>query len=251
MKDKPKTIVKHLDELRTRILICVISFLLLACVFLLIPSFNNSISNQIIRYLQNYFLKDILKDSQLKLIFLDPLEPVFVSMKMSVLLSFIILVPLFLYQVFAFIAPAFARDRRIMISWFLSGSVVFLAIGGLLAYFVLIPATFKILINYGLSSGSLPQLTLGKFFNFTFWMFLLFSLPFELPVIIGLLVYSGIISTDKLRKIRKSAYLVILIFTAAVTPDPTPFSMLIMSACLIILYEAGIFASIFFRKGEE
>lgn len=251
MADKPQTVIEHLEELRRRIIICVVSFLVLTFIFLSFPSFHNSFSNQIIKYLQNYFLKDILPQCNLNLIFLDPLEPIFVSMKMSALLSIVILLPLFLYQIFAYIAPAFTLDKRRQMSWFLLGGIIFFAIGGSISFFLLIPETFKILIGYGLSTGAYPQFTIGKFFNFLLWMFLIFSLPFELPVVLGFLTYAGIISTGKLKSIRKPAYVGIAIFSAVITPDPTPFSMLILTSILILLYELGILISLFFKRKKE
>ena len=82
-------------------------------------------------------------------------------------------------------------------------------------------------------------------------MFLIFSLPFELPVVMGFLTYAGIVSTEKLKSIRKSAYVIIAIFSAAVTPDPTPFSMLILTSILILLYELSIFISLFLKGREK
>lgn len=252
-RDEPQTIVKHLEELRRRIIICVVSFLLVTGIFLLVPSFENSLATQISKHLQRQFLP-VLQNKFLpfsvKLVFLDPIEPVFVLIKLSALTSLILLMPLFFYHIFAFVSPAFTLKKRIVLAWFLFGSVVFLAIGGFIAYFLLIPETFKILINYGMSSGAVPQLSIGKFFDFLLWMFLLFSLPFELPLVIGFLTYSGILSTGKLRAIRKSAYLVIAILSAMLTPDPTPFSMLILTASLILLYEFGILISVFFKQGD-
>jgi sec-independent protein translocase protein TatC len=249
--DKPQTVIEHLEELRRRIIICIVSFLLLTFLFFFLPSFHDSFSNQIIKYLQNYFLRNILTPLGLKLIFLDPLEPIFVSMKMSAFLSIIILIPLFLYQIFAFIAPAFTSSMRKQIGWFLFGSVFFFLVGAIVSFFLLIPKTFKILIEYGLSTGANPQFTINKFFNFLLWMFLIFSLPFELPVVMGFLTYAGIVSTEKLKSIRKSAYVIIAIFSAAVTPDPTPFSMLILTSILILLYELSIFISLFLKGREK
>ncbi|MFH1824347.1 MAG: twin-arginine translocase subunit TatC [Candidatus Firestonebacteria bacterium] len=251
MTNKSQTVVEHLEELRKRIIICIASFLGLTFFFFCLPSFHNSFSNQIIKYLQNYFLKNILSPFSLKLIFLDPLEPIFVSMKVSALLSVLILIPLFLYQTFAFISPAFTLNKRRQIAWFSLGGIVFFAIGGCISFFLLIPQTFKILIEYGLSTGASPQFTIGKFFNFLLWMFLIFSLPFELPIVLGFLTYTGIISTEKLKSIRKPAYVGIAIFSAVVTPDPTPFSMLILTSILILLYEFGILISLFFKWREN
>ncbi|MEI6845686.1 MAG: twin-arginine translocase subunit TatC, partial [Candidatus Firestonebacteria bacterium] len=105
------------------------------------------------------------------------------------------------------------------------------------------------LISYGMTAGSTPMLSMGKFFDMFVWMFLLFTLPFELPVVIGVLAKAGIVTGEMLSKIRKPAYLALAIFSAAVTPDPTPFSMLILWALLLILFEFGVLLAHLLKKG--
>jgi sec-independent protein translocase protein TatC len=249
--DKRQTIVAHLEELRRRLIICIISFLALTCILLFVPSVDGSLITKLSKHLQAHFIPVIqpgLLQFGIKLVFLDPLEPIFVLMKLSALISLAVLLPLFFYQVIAFVSPALTPRRRGVLIWFSAGSIVFFAIGALLSYFFLIPATFRILIGYGLSTGAVPQLSIGKFFDLLLWMFIMFSLPFELPLVIGFLNMAGILSTEKLKKIRKPAYLGIAIFSAAVTPDPTPFSMLILSAGLVLFYELGIIISALFRE---
>jgi sec-independent protein translocase protein TatC len=254
-KDKPKTVIGHLDELRKRVITCILSFLILISVLLLIPSFDNSLANKTLKHLQQEFVGKYSKalgyETEIKLIFLDPIEPIFTSMKMAGLMAVLLLLPLFLYQIFAFLAPAFTATNQKLMFWFVVLSIVLLIAGIVNAYLFMVPITFKVLLGYGINTGAVPQLAIGKFFNFVLWMFVVFAVPFELPLVIGTLSYAGIVSTGFLRKIRKTAYVAISIFSAVATPDPTPVSMLILAACLIVLYEVGFLISFFFKKKKN
>jgi sec-independent protein translocase protein TatC len=248
--DKPKTVIEHLEELRRRLLTVIISFLVLVTAAMVLPSYEDSFATKTLKFLGNCFLPELggQTAAKIRLIFIDPLEPFMAVIKVSVLLSLIIMIPFIFYQVFAYISPALKGKKRGLLAYFLFGSIIFFAFGACISFFLLIPVTFKILVGYGLFTGAVPQITLSKFINYVMWMFLLFSLPFELPLVIGLLSYAGILTSERLRKIRKGMYAGIVIFSAAITPDPTPFSMLILSACLILLYELGIIIASFFKE---
>src|SRR3989339_532318 len=223
-KDKvscSKSVVEHLEELRKRIIISVVSFFGLFMVIISVPGFTDSFGLRIMKLLQEYILNNIRGGAALNLVFLDPLE------------------------------PAFTGKTGKHLGAFILGSEILFLLGAVFSLYFLIPASFNILIRFGLSTGAGPVLSMGKFFDMFFWMFLLFTLPFELPVLIGVLSKTGIVTVRMLGKIRKPAYLGLAIFCAAVTPDPTPFSMLILWGLLLILFEFGVFLSHIFEKGES
>ncbi|OGF44294.1 MAG: twin arginine-targeting protein translocase TatC [Candidatus Firestonebacteria bacterium RIFOXYC2_FULL_39_67] len=253
-KDKvsgSKSVVEHLEELRKRIIISVVSFFGLFMVIISVPGFTDSFGLRIMKLLQEYILNNIRGGAALNLVFLDPLEPVFTVLKLSSLVTLVVLAPLFLYQAYAYLKPAFTGKTGKHLGAFILGSEILFLLGAVFSLYFLIPASFNILIRFGLSTGAGPVLSMGKFFDMFFWMFLLFTLPFELPVLIGVLSKTGIVTVRMLGKIRKPAYLGLAIFCAAVTPDPTPFSMLILWGLLLILFEFGVFLSHIFEKGES
>ena len=255
-KDKAsgrKSVVEHLEELRKRLIISICSFLGLFIVFIILPgfSFADSYGARLMKFIQGYMLGNIKGAAALNLVFLDPLEPVFTVMKLSALATLAVLAPLFVYQVYAYLKPAFTRKTSNYLFVLMLGFEIFFILGAVFSFCLLIPASFDILIRFGLSTGALPSLSMGKFFDMFFWMFLLFTLPFELPVLIGVLSKAGIVTRKMLTKIRKPVYLGLVIFAAAVTPDPTIFSMSLLSVLLIILFEFGIILSYFFEKGEN
>ena len=245
------TVVGHLEELRKRIIVCVVAFLGFMAFFLTVPSFADSYSARIMKLLQAYIFAGLKSSGTLNLVFLDPLEPVLTVLKLTTILVLLILAPLFSYQVYAYLKPALSVKKRSHTGLLFVGAALFFIVGALLSFYLLIPMSFNILINYGLSTGSNPVLSMGKFFDMLIWMFLLFTLPFELPVLIGVLSKVGVVTVKLLSKIRKPAYLLLAIFSAAVTPDPTPFSMIILWGLLVILFEFGVLLSYLFERGAK
>jgi len=253
--DHPKTLISHLEELRRRLLIIVLVFVSVTGILIIFPDPFNSYSARLFKAFYSYCVP-ALQAAGWQLTtgayFTDPLEPVMVNFKLASFIGLLVTVPVLAWQVFAFAAPAMnGRRGRAVLTYLLFGSVVFFALGLLFSFYLLLPASFTILMKYGASMGLVPMLTAGKFFNLAFWMMLLFSLPFELPLVMWFLSYMGIVSAEKMKKGRKAMWVIIPAFSALVTPDPTLFSMLILSACLILLYELGIIVTGVFKQKKS
>ncbi len=250
--DRPKTLVSHLEELRKRLLIIIIVFISITASLLFFPSFFDSFSARMFKWLYSYFLP-IIKSSAIQVssgpVFIDPLEPMLVNLKLASFVAGIITVPVLVSQIFAFVAPAMnSRRDRLVLGGLLFGSIALFASGLALSFFLLVPITFSILMTYGISMGLVPMLTAGKFFSLAFWMVFIFALPFELPLVMWFLSYLGVISPERMKKARKAMWVGISIFSAIITPDPTPFSMLVLTVSLILLYELGIIIAVMFKK---
>ncbi len=248
---QPLTVVGHLEELRKRIIVCLVIFLAVFLALVTLPSFTDSFGTRIMNFLREFFLKDLVKGAALKLVFLDPLEPVFTVLKLSLLTSLFILSPVFFYQAWAYIGPAFKKKTKKYMLLLFFGAFFFLFLGAVFSFYLLMPISFKILIQYGLSAGAEPVLSMGKFFDMFIVMLVLFAIPFELPVVIGVLSKAGIVSARALAKARKIMYFGMAVFAAAVTPDPTPVSMLILWAMLVLLFEFGIFLARLFERSKK
>ncbi len=250
--DRSKTIVGHLEELRRRLLVVIGCFLLFFAIPLIFPNFFDSYAARLLKFLFQHFMPKAGEFGLLenpKLIFTQPLEPVFAGMKVAAFLGLAAVSPVLAWQAYAFISPAFLKKDRTLLAYLSFGSLFFFAAGAVIAYLLLIPVTIDIFIKFGAAAGAVPMIAMGSFSNFLFWMIVVFSLPFELPLVIGMLARAGVVSAKQLRTSRKAAIMIILIFSALITPDPTPFSMLVLSACLILLYELGIIIAVFTGKG--
>ena len=251
--DIRKTVVGHLEELRRRLLVVIGCFLLFFTIPLVFPYFFDSYAARLLKYLFEHFMPKAGELGLLeapKLIFTQPLDPVFAGMKVAAFIGAAAVSPVLAWEAYAFISPAFTKKDRVLLAYVAFGSIFFFAAGAAVSYFLLIPVTIDIFIKYGASAGAVPMIAMGSFTNFLLLMIIIFSLPFELPLVIGMLARAGVVSAKQLRTSRKAAILIIVIFSAAVTPDPTPFSMLVLSACLILLYELGIIVAAFTGKGK-
>ena len=210
----------------------------------LLPGFYNSFALKIFKYVSEHNMAQGAGASQaIKLVYLSPLEPVWIILKTALLIALFFVLPYFLYNAYAYIMPAVTQKNRKFIALFLAGSYALFLCGAAFAYFIIIPQTLKVFVLYGAAAGAAAAFTMEKYFSFVFWMVMIFAFPFELPVLIVLLVRLGVVSPAALRKMRKFAYLGIAIFAAVITPDPTPFSMLILTVAMWILYEIGILMS--------
>ncbi len=224
------TLFEHVDELRVRLMRCMFLFVLgfILCYF---------VSEPILNFLRKP-LFDVLPPDQRKLYFTNLFENFLTHLKISGYASLFLFSPYYFYQVWAFIAPGlYPRERKWVVPFVLAATVFFLA-GASFAYFVLFPVGFKYFISYGAPSD-FPLLTIDAYYSTCLKLLLLFGIAFELPVLICLLGFLGIVDAKLLREHRKNAVLGITVLAALFAP-PDAVSMLMLGIPLILLYEASI-----------
>lgn len=169
-------------------------------------------------------------------------ELFFVYLKITTWGGVFLSMPIFLFQIWKFLAPGLYKNERRWVAPLLTAVPVLFYAGGCFAYFVVLPLALRFFLSFeqpGLKA--LPNVSqyLGMLFNFAF----AFGLAFNLPVFLLLLVRVGILSVEKLRRWRRFAIVIIFIFAAVVTP-PDPFSQIFLAVPLIALYEAAIWAAV-------
>ena len=230
-KEEPKRLdfLTHLEELRRRILIIIVFFVLIA-----LTLFSKG----------EYFLS-ILKrpiGTASELIFISPTEAFTSYLKIIFLASFIISFPVILFQLWAFMHPAFSGKRKNRIAVWLSSALGFFAAGILFSYFIAIPAALKFLLNFGSGIAS-PMITLGRYTSFVAALILVGGIVFEIPILIGLLTDIGILKADYLRKKRPQALIGIMIAAAIITPTQDILNMLMFAIPMVLLFEIGVILS--------
>lgn len=219
------SLVEHLDELRTRIVVS-ISVLLVA--------FG-------LCFWQNNLLLDIanrpLPAGQQPITF-SPTEPFFTTMTLSLYGALILSLPIILYQGYAFILPAFSPgERRVVLPMLLM--IPFLFIGGVMfSYFVVLPAAINFLLNFNASEFNI-EIRAREYYSFISLTMLALGILFQIPVGVLALTRLGIVTPRQLRKNRRVAIVVIAV-TAALLPGTDPVTMLIEMVPLLLLYEASI-----------
>jgi sec-independent protein translocase protein TatC len=160
-------------------------------------------------------------------------------LKVSIYAGLVIALPFLLYQFWAFIMPAlYENEKRSVIPYVIFTTVLFLA-GIAFAYLIVLPVGLRFLVGYG--DQFFNQLFQAeRYFSFISLFLLAFGLVFELPLIMMLLAWAGLVNHIKMRKYRKYAILVEAVIAMVLTPSQDPVSMALMLIPLMVLYEFGI-----------
>jgi sec-independent protein translocase protein TatC len=220
------TLVEHLDELRTRIVVCLAVFgVALALCFW-----------------QNHLLLEIasgpLPDGHKKLLTFGITEPFTTTLTVATYAALILSLPVLLYQAYAYVLPAFSgRERRLILPILLLAPALFLA-GIAFGYFVVMPAAVKFLLNFNDTQFNV-QVRARDYYSFFSTTMLGCGIVFQLPLGILAVTRLGIVTVEQLSANRRYAYLAIAIIAAAL-PGVDPISMLIEMVPLLILFELSI-----------
>ena len=110
-----------------------------------------------------------------------------------------------------------------------------------MAYFILFPFAYRFLFAYRVSESVLPFITLDSYLGTFMTLSLLMGLLFELPILVWLLAYLGIVNRQLLRKYRRHAYVAIITLAAVVTPTTDVFTLALTSLPILLLYELSVF----------
>lgn len=243
MKKKPDkkravSLQEHLTELRRRILN---SFLGLFPAFIVCWFFSEHILDVLRRPLAPF-----LKNTEGGLVFTAPMDQLMAHLQVSFFSAVFFSSPYWLAQLWCFISPGlYKKERKVFIFFCLIGTVLFL-LGVCFAYFIVFPIIFSILINFG-SGIDQPFITIKNYLSFLISFTLILGLVFEMPLVLVLLCYGGIISSDFLRKYRRQAILFLSILAAFITP-PDVLSLFLLLLPLVGLYELSIWLTYFFKK---
>jgi sec-independent protein translocase protein TatC len=242
------TVVEHLDELRSRLIISILAIAVasVGAWFLFGP---------VTRILQNPYCSFMHAHPQLaadprdpcKLVFSSVVAPFLVKIKVTVFLGIGMALPVILYQVWRFITPGLTtKERKYAIPFVLSSLVLF-AFGGWFAMFTL-PRGLNFLLGFAGTKGFLLLLTFDKYLAFVMLLILAFGLSFEFPLVLISLTLVGVLSSQKLRRWRRYAILGIAVFAAVITPSQDWFTMSAMMIPLLIFYELSILISRLLKK---
>lgn len=172
------------------------------------------------------------------LVFTAPIDKFMAYLKVCFMAGTILTCPIWLYQVWLFIAPGlYKKEKKIAVSFIFFGSILFL-MGFAFVYYLILPMAFKYLLLFG-GSADQPMITITDYISFFVTMTLVFGTAFEMPLILVILGIVGLIDDKFLSKNRRMAIMVIAILSAVVTP-PDALSMMGLLVPLMVLYEISI-----------
>ncbi len=220
------TLVDHLDELRSRLILCAIAF---GTVFALTTWQNHRVLEIV-----NRPLPDDLPEP----ITFGITEPFTTTLTNAAYAAILISLPFLLYQIYAFILPAFSpKERRVATPLLMMVPVLFTA-GVVFCYFVVLPPATQFLLAFNESEFN-TQVRARDYYSFVTLTMAAMGMGFQVPVAILAAVKLGITSPEKLRKNRRYAVLVIAV-VAAFLPTIDPVTLLLEMIPLLLLYEFSI-----------
>ena len=175
------------------------------------------------------------------LIATNVISPFLVPLKITLLLSFLVALPVVLYQLWAFIAPGlYNHEKRLVLPLVISSTLLFLA-GVAFCYFFVFGRVFHFIQNFAPKSVNVAP-DIEAYLGFVLTMFLAFGATFEVPIVVVVLTRMGVVSVAKLREFRGYFVVIAFIIAAVITP-PDMVSMLALAIPMCLLYEIGLWAA--------
>ncbi len=227
------TLVEHLGELRARLVICLVS---IAVAFAVTFAFHETL----IRWLNRPLAEGVKPTT------FGVAEPFLTSFTISMWAAIGLALPVILWQLWSFFAPAFhEHTQRIILGFVLFATALFL--GGLVfAYFVALPKAVHFLTNFDKDLYDI-QIRARDYYTFVLWVLVALSTVFELPIFVLALARLGIVPSAKLRRNRRIGYVLVTALAVAM-PGVDPVTLLFTMAPLLALFELSIWLAVFFDR---
>ncbi len=223
------TLVEHLTELRTRVLVCAVAFVITATVaFLVYP--------WILSFLQHPYCT--VNPRHCGFYITGPLDGLALRVKIAAYGGLFLASPVLLWELWRFITPGLNRKEKRYAIPFIVASIALFALGGLVAYL-----TFPHALNFldHIGGPSLTQiLDPTKYLSLIVLMMTIFGLTFEFPVLLVSLELAGVVTPKQLSSWRRWAIVLIVVVAGVITPSSDPFSMMALAIPLYVFYEVSI-----------
>ena len=222
------TLIEHLDELRSRIIKVGVAFLAVSIVAWFFR-----------KRIFEWLLAPAGGALEGKLNVTGVTEQLFTDMKLALYVGFLLTIPILLYQVWAFVAPAVGDMGRVFTYTIISlASALFIA-GVAFGYFVVLPIGTQFLLSWDTERFD-PIITAQSYLPFVTRFLLAFGIVFELPAATYVAAKLELVDAPLLKRYRKHAIIVNTVLAAALTPGQDPYSMVLMAVPMIVMYELSI-----------
>jgi sec-independent protein translocase protein TatC len=167
-----------------------------------------------------------------------PFSQLTVRLQAGVMAGLALSSPVWLYQLWSFVTPAlYSKERKFAVVFVACAAVLF-ASGTVIAYLV-IGKALEVLLGFG-GSTSVAALSPDGYFSFLLGVLLIFGVSMELPLLLIMLNFVGVLKGERLAKVRRYAWFGLVVFAAFVVPGNDPISMSVLAVVLIVLYEVAV-----------
>jgi len=238
--DGAMSLLDHLDELRSRLLRCVVAF---GVAFSVCWAFSDTLLDFLLEPIRTHLFEGG------EIVFIHLPEPFLIYMKAAALAAIFLAAPYVLYQAWAFVAPGLYRSEKRLAIPFLMFGTLFFTVGGAFGYYVAVPVAANWLIDLG--SSFKASITLRSAFQFESWIVLGMGAVFEMPIVIFFLSRIGVVTPRFLLKNFRIALLVIAVLAALLTPTGDMLTMSVFAGPMILLYLLGILVAWVFGKKKD
>ena len=236
LDDSKAPLMEHLIELRRRL---IWSFLGLGVAFAISFYFARPIFAFLVQPLIDGF-----GAGEGRLVYTKLYEAFFTKIRVALFAAFFLAFPIIASQIWLFVAPGlYAKEKRAFLPFLLATPVLF-ALGGALAYYVVMPLAIRFLLGWegqieGIRQEAMPAM--GEYLSFVMHFIFAFGISFLLPILLMLLERAGLVTRDQLKSGRRYAILVAFVVAAVATP-PDVLSQFMLAIPLILLYEISLVA---------
>jgi len=222
------TLVEHLDELRSRLLVSLVA---------IVPAFAVAFyfHEEVIDWLTGPLPEDK------ELLTLGVTEPFTTSVMVSLIVAIGLVLPVLLWQIWAFLAPAVAPHFERVALFFVALSTALFACGVVFMYYVVLPRALEFLTSYDDELYNI-EIRASYYYNFVALLLLGGGIAFLLPIFVLALVRLRVLSSSRLRQNRRIAFVILLVF-AALLPTVDPVSLVFEIVPLLLLFELSIWLS--------
>ena len=230
-EEKRMTIIEHLEELRRVLIISLIAWAVATVIGFLLSGF-------VLDHLVLLPVRSVLPAGHKVVYFTGPIDKFLLYFKVGIFTGFILSSPVILWQVWTFVAPGLRRNERRFAIGFVASATVLFAMGIAFAFFAM-PIALRFLTTFG--TDQIQYLPIASsYVNFVLILIAIFGVTFELPLAVTLLGLAGIVKAQTLRQRRIWIWIGIFVGANLVTPGVDPFTPLLLTAPLIILFELSI-----------
>lgn len=231
----------HLKELRKVLLISAYAI-----------AFGTIVGWGLSDYAYRFLAEPIVGINEVSFITTTPMEPIFVKLKISLVVGLLVALPIIVWQIWSFILPALKKNERKYLYLIVPSSIALFVGGAAFSFYLVLPVGLKFLLFAGGTAvESIPFVTKTSYLNFILTFVLSFGVVFQLPVVLLLLIRLGYLSPQTLAKNRKWAFFAIIVLAVIISPTPDLLTQFLMAGPMYLLYEMSIWLGYIVDRGRK